>query len=355
MLIKDEEFEEVKGHLSQYSIFTQLLSEDWIKNVMLNQEERLQKHVLFWELLDDVKVKKLANELAILQQDNQIIPSVVSKIKQIKDPDNFDALRTELIVLAYYENRESSTFKVKYQPSVPDSANRNDILLIINGEPYYLEIFVTLDDKVERDNRRLQDMVKARIEKINQHSFLISFSLLVPFTEQDIDELITFLETKIAELSKTNEQKIELMFKDADSSKAEILLLRDNSKRSSSVGMIMSGVRELRTDGRLKNAILTKTEQFSPSNKNILITHLLHAPARFDDYYNGLIGQEAVRINKVTFESTPFRHQNGAIHDVRTNKIGAFICFERNDYTQRKKHLNPNANHTIDSSVLDIL
>ena len=75
----------------------------------------------------------------------------------------------------------------------------------------------------------------------------------------------------------------------------------------------------------------------------------------FSDYYNGLIGQEALRINKETLESTPFRHKNGAIFDERTKKFGGFVVYQRGNYAERKKHINPNANNNISEELLNFL
>ncbi len=354
MLIEEQEFEKVREHLSNYPIFTQLLSQNWIGNTLLNQEERLQKHALFWELLDKAKVVKLVNELTALNSDSQIIPSVISKIKSCNNSDSFDSLRTEIMVLAYYKNRETANFKVKFEPQIPNSARKNDILLLINKEPHYVEIFTILYDEIERNNRELEDRVKAKIEGIDNNPFLVSFSLFSTFIEQDIEGLTQFLETKIADLSSTGQSKAELIFEKENEPKADIWLIKDGSKRSSSVGMIMSEVRRLSTDRRLKNLILTKTEQFSPNTKNILITHLAHIPAHFDDYENALLGVEGVRINKITMKSTPFRERNGAIHDPRTKRIGGFICFRNWDYTSRIKALNPNADNIITDSAFSL-
>ena len=145
------------------------------------------------------------------------------------------------------------------------------------------------------------------------------------------------------------------MFSIDEVNKAEVWLRRDLGIDKGFVGVIHSEVRELSNDRRLKNWILTKTDQVSENTRNILITNLLYPPMSFSDYYNGLIGQEALRINKETLESTPFRHKNGAIFNEKNKKFGGFVDKKKKNYAERKKHINPNANNNISEELLNFL
>ncbi len=352
--IDSEEFEKVKTNLEKYPLFKELLSESWINNKILNQENRFKKHYLFWYLLEDTKAEFLSNDLNTIKEDVKIA-SFISKIKKFKDQDNFDPFRTELQIYAYYKSKENDDFKVEYEPSVPESSKNNDILIKYSGEDYYVEIFTLTHDGIDRHNRDLQHKTTIEINKIEDNPFIISYRLLTSFEESDIPTLIDFIKEEIEKFKSENGQDKEIMFSIDEVNKTEVWLRRDLGVDKGFVGVIHSEVRELSNDRRLKNWILTKTEQVSDNTRNILITNLLYPPMSFSDYYNGLIGQEALRINRETLESAPFRHRNGAIYDERTKKFGSFIVFQRGDYTQRKRHINPNANNNISEDLFNLL
>lgn len=352
--IETSEFDKVKANLDKYPLFKELLSEDWINSKILTEENRFKKHYLFWYLLDDSKSKFLFNDLNIVKNDTKIA-SFISKIKKFKDQDNFDPFRTELQIYAYYKSKENDDFKVEYEPSVPESPKNNDILIKYNGENYYIEIFTLTHDGIDRYNRDLQHKTTIEINKIENNPFIISYRLLTSFEESDISPLINFIEEEIDKFKAETEQDKEIMFSIDEVNKAEVWLRRDLGIDKGFVGVIHSEVRELSNDRRLKNWILTKTDQVSENTKNILITNLLYPPMSFSDYYNGLIGQEALRINKETLESTPFRHKNGAIFDDRTKKFAGFVVYQRGNYVERKKHINPNANNNISEELLNLL
>src|SRR3989344_9158488 len=112
--IDSDEFDKVKANLITYPLFKELLSEAWINAKILNQENRFQKHYLFWYLLDDTKAEFLFQDMNIIKEDNKIA-SFISKIKKYKDQDNFDPFRTELQVYAFYKFKENEHFKVEYE------------------------------------------------------------------------------------------------------------------------------------------------------------------------------------------------------------------------------------------------
>lgn len=51
MDIKKSEYSMVKENLNKHPIFEKILTPTWIKENILNVEQRETKHVLFWELL----------------------------------------------------------------------------------------------------------------------------------------------------------------------------------------------------------------------------------------------------------------------------------------------------------------
>ncbi len=354
--IEKEEFDQVKKNLELYTVFKELFGEEWINNKILNEEDRFEKHYLFWTLIDEHQSKFLANDLSIIKSDNQSKNAIISKMKKCSDKDSFDPFRSELIVFAYYKNKETEEFKVSYEPPVPDSERKNDVLITFKGEKHYLEIFTLTKDQIERNDHIIQTKVKAKINELENNPFVISFRLSRSFVEEEIEQLIEFIKVEIEKFKTEDsleEREIEFLIEEIN--KGTIWLYKDKRIEKGFVGVMHSDIRELNNDSRIKNWILTKTEQVSASTKNILVTNLLALPSKLDNYYNGLIGQYSLRIDKYTHETTPFRKKNGAIYDERTKKFGGFIVFERGVYNSRKKHINPNSTNAITEEILELL
>lgn len=100
---------------------------------------------------------------------------------------------TELKVLYFYKGKESDNFRVKeYEPKVPDSEKKNDILLEIDGEDYYIEIFTLMEDKIERKNRELENRIRDDLDKLSDNPFIITYQYLETFLEEDIEDFIEF-------------------------------------------------------------------------------------------------------------------------------------------------------------------
>ncbi len=167
--IREDEFEAVKNNLQKYPLFKELLSKEWINLNILDQEDRFKKHFLFWHLIDNNRAKTLQDDLNIIKDDSKIT-SFISKIKKFRDQDNFDPFRTELQVYAYYKSKESDDFKVLYEPQVPNSSRKNDILIKFRGEDHYVEIFTLTHDGIDRHNKDLQHKTTQIYTQISQAS-----------------------------------------------------------------------------------------------------------------------------------------------------------------------------------------
>lgn len=351
MEIKEEEYEMVKKNLEKYSIFEETLSREWIEKHILNDEKREQKHPLFWELLLPEKVSSLAKMLTRLSKESYF-DSIVAKLKRYRDKDNFHALVTELIVLYYYKQRENETFKiVTYEPSVPDKTTKNDILIEIDGEPYYFEIFALTEDIGMRRENAMTTTINKELNKIKEHPFVITYSYLEMFSEGDVPQFIEFVQKKIRQAKDDNAKYFEYDFIVDGMKKAVLKLYREDINQGF-VGAITYPVREIKSDGRIKAKILDKTEQFNPYTKNILVINLIDPFSSIEDFKNAVLGKLGCMVGYGFI-----REPNGVMHDAlgRGNIVSCFIGFERGIYEQRVKIFNKSANNTIDRKYWDLL
>lgn len=354
MEIRKEEFATVAENLKKYPIFEKTLTEDWIKNNIMNDEQRENKHLLFWELLPN-RIENLSKILTTLENE-PYFSSIISKLKKFRDKDNFQSLMTELKVLYFYKKRESDNFRVKeYEPRVPDEKKKNDILLEIDGEDYYIEIFTLMEDKIERKNEELELKIRNDLNRLSDNPFIITYQYLETFLEEDIKDFIEFAKDKI-EFAKENKQEyFEFDFIKDDTKKA-VLKLYDKDLEKGFVGAYTTYVRMIENDKRLKLKIFNKIdEQFSDKTKNILAVNLMDPMSDLDDFYDAVCGKEVCKVNIKTGETKMDREKNGIIHDPRAKKVSALIGFERGNYENRKKIFIMGANNKIEEKYHDLI
>jgi len=356
MEIKKEEFATVAENLKKYPIFEKTLTEDWIKNNIMNNEQRENKHLLFWELLLSDRIENLSEILTTLENE-PYFSSIISKLKKFRDKDNFQSLITELKVLYFYKKRESDNFRVKeYEPIVPDKKKKkNDILLEIGGEDYYIEIFTLMEDKIERRNKELEQKIINDLNKLSGNPFIITYQYLETFLEEDINDFIEFTKDKIEFAKEDKQEYFEFDFIKEDTKKA-VLKLYDKDLEKGFVGAYTTYARKIENDKRLKSKILDKIdEQLSDKTKNILAVNLMVPMSGLDDFFNAVFGKEVCRVNIETGETRMDREKNGVIHDPRAKKVSALIGFERGNYENREKIFMIGANNEIKEKYYNLI
>lgn len=358
MEIRDYEYKAVSNNLDDNQAIIKKIGEEWIQDNILNKEERERKHFLFWELFESNKAENLSKMILALEKENYF-NSLISKLKKYRNKENFYPFLSELNVLYFYKTQENKKFKIKkYEPSLPDKkGKKNDILLEIEGEKYYIEIFTLMEDKIDRANRKLEALIDEELNRIPNNPFVIGYNYNDAFLKEDINDFKEFAEKHIEYAKKSNLEYHEFEFKKDDLIKARMRLYPSKSGKGF-VGLKMGDFREINNDNRLKNIMLSKIDlQLCNNTKNILVVNLSTPLSHFEDFYNAVLGSETVRVDLQKNKFEEIRKNNGIIHDPkeRAKYVSSFIAFERLDYGSRKKIFITNANNPIDEKIQTIL
>lgn len=350
MDIKKSEYGMVKENLNKHPIFEKILTPAWIKENILNVEQRETKHVLFWELLQSKNVKILSDILQIFENE-LYFNRIISKLKKTTDRDNFQSLITELKVMYYYKKRENDMIKViTYEPNALEKNTHNDILLEIDGEKYYVEILTLGKNKTERININWEREITTNLNKISNHPFLITYTYSKIFLDDDIRDFIRFAEEKI-ELAKNDElDYYEFDFVKNDMIKAVLTLYNKNLDRGY-VGAWHRNIpksleEEYYNHKRIKSKILGKIDngQFNENTKNICAVNLMDFFAFKDDFETAIYGRPGLK-----FEGIKDDTKN------RGRVVSCFIGFERGNYDDRIKIFNQDANNIIEEKYRDLI
>ncbi len=350
-LVEEAEIEEVRKNLESTSLLSNELGIDWIANNLLNVENRLAKHSLFWLFLEPPKFQKMENWLKIVKS---CIPKskflkIINSLKERRDEKDFYSLLAEIEVLAFYG---SKGIKVEYEPNIPKKKNIGDIKLIINSFEVFVEVTRLFQSKEEEQIRSLTHLVEQRINAIPNNPFIITLEITDNFSFEDVESFIKLVSEEISKNQDILESGVEKPYTFNFSSKATVLFHKKITNKKGYVGGVLPPTMEVKSAGRLKNKILHELKQLPDNSLNIIAIDVSAHFTDFDDVEDAFTGQLAYLINIHTGEGRTIRNSNGVIHMNDGRQIGLVIAFKGFNYEQHKKYVNSSASMPFTEGLL---
>ena len=166
-VVRQEEIDNVRKNLEAMPITAKALGQEWITAHILNIEERVKKHELFWLLWYNAKSIKLESWLTILKASlpDTKFTRIINSLKEKSEENEFNSLLPEIEVLAYYATKKDKGVSVEYEPNIPKKNNVGDIKLSFGGNEVYLEITRLFSSKKEK---RIDDMLHLLARALNR-------------------------------------------------------------------------------------------------------------------------------------------------------------------------------------------
>ena len=347
--ILSEEIEVIRKNIDTFPNIKDIFSEDFINN-LLKIEERLKKHSLFWILLDLQKTSKLSNNLGILRLKFSSFSSLLNRLLDDIDKDNFYSVLTEIEILSYFYDKFSSE-NLEYEPSIEGKTGKPDLKLNLNGEEYYMEIFNLRDDSIQREINEIQDSIKKEIDKINQ-PFSILFSTEISFKKENMGDFVSFVSSLLDKKEQIKHGDKFDFFKD-NSKLADIKFFNSNNNQGQVYSMLHP-LRILNDSIRIKNKMLDKIDKQLPEDKKSIII-MDNSYAFYADYdvFDAIYGRYCVFVDPNTREIKDARQPNGLIHHPKGKSISAIVSYS-GDYSNRKIFLNPFATNKLSEQELSL-
>jgi uncharacterized protein YfcZ (UPF0381/DUF406 family) len=351
-IIRNEEIEKCKVNLQNCPMITNAFGKEWIESNLLNKEERLNKHSLFWIILNTNKCRMLEDWLSILNSSliSTKFTKIINNLKNKREDIEFYSLLSEIEVLAYYKKQENDTFKVEYEPAIPNKTEVGDIKLIIDNKEVYLEITRLFSSDEEKELNSIMKKIKDGINNIDNNPYIISFGLTTDFMEDDISPFINFINEELTKVTNLPTEKIYFVKDKIE--KAWFYCISKTENGRGYVGSFILPVIEIRSAIRIKNKILDEIKQLPSSSLNIVVIDISHYFADFDDVEDAFAGQFALNIDKKTFETTSFREANGVINTVEGKQLSGIIAFKGFGYKNRKIYVNSSATLSLVDDVI---
>jgi hypothetical protein len=353
-LVENDEVEKAKEVLESTPLIKAEVGYDWIVNNLLNVEERLKKHPLFWLLLEPAKIQKLEKWLIIIKAciPDSKFKKIINSIRESRAEKEFYSLIPELEVLAYYG---SKGIKIEYEPDIPEKKNVGDVKLTIGSTEVFIEITRLFESQEEEKKITLVHAVVQKIEAISDNPFIITLEIKDSFNSEDIEPCIKLVNDVILK-SKGSLEPIEgqpyvINFEN----KATIKIHKKITHKKGYVGGSLFPAMEIKSASRVKNKLLDKLEQLPERTLNVVAVDLSYHFADFDDVENAFVGQLGYVINRNTGEGRTIRNANGVIHMKNGHQIGLVIAFKGFNYEQRKKYENSSASTPFAEEMLEIL
>ncbi len=342
--VDKEEIKEVKENLESTPIIVDVLGDNWINNNLLNREERIKKHTLFWLFLDATKIQKMENWLIVTKAcvTGTKFNKIVNSLKAKRDEKDCYSLLAELEVLAYYG---SKGIKVEYEPDIPEKKNVGDLKLTIGSVEVFVEITRLFESQEDERTTKLVRSVAQKIDEIPDNPFISTLVIEDGFCEKDLEPFIELVSNEIAKNKNTLEPAEGKPYIIDFYHKAELRLRKKISHKKGYVGGSIYPTVEICSAGRLKNKILDKLEQLPDGKLNAVAVDISYHFADFGHVKQAFDGQLGYLINRKTGEGTYIRHANGVVHIDEGRQIGVLIAFKSFNYEQRRKY--PNLSATV--------
>jgi hypothetical protein len=332
LIVRGEEIERVRSNLQLTPTLSEVLGEDWINNNLLNKEERLKKHALFWLILDENKCKIIDSWLQILKPSlpQSKFVGVVNDLKRKREEIEFYSYLSEIEVLAFYKKSESANFSVEFEPRVPGTTKWGDIKLTIDGREIFLEVTRLFSSDEEREFDERIAKVRKGIDELEDNPYVIGFGISEDFFEGDIIPFIGFIHEKIIENGPSitlPTGKIPLR-----DGKAWFSLYKKHQSGRGYAGHMLGPVIEIKSSTRLKNRILEKIEQLPEGCLNLVVLNISHPWAHFENAEDAF---------------------NGAIDMEESKHVSAIVAFEDFDYGNRRIYVNSQASTLLTNEILE--
>jgi len=345
VFVEDNEIERVKKNLEITPTISDTFGKAWINDNFLNKEERVKKHAMFWIFLDESKCKKMEEWLSTLKAklpETKFI-KIVNSLKEKRGGNEFYSFVPEIEVLSYYKKQENDTFNVEYEPAIPGKTKVGDIKLAFDKTEVFIEITRLFSSEEEARIDKMLETLRKKIDEIEKNPFIITFGIRENFVEPDIEPFVRLVNQKIDEqrdaFKKVDGEPFTVNFDGKGGFKFHEKL----EHKKGYVGGMLSPVLMIETAGRLKHKILDEIEQLPEDQLNVIVLDISHHFAHFDDIEDAFAGQEGLRIDVKTMETTPVRYANGVIQIDKGKRVSALIGFKGFDYENRKKYVNLSA------------
>ncbi len=334
--IQPEEIETVKKNLESFPSLKEIFKKDFIDS-LLKIEGRLKKHQLFWILSDLSKTAKLSNNLSILKSKLASFQTIVNKLVNDKDRDNFYSAISEMEVLSYFYSSFPAN-SIEYEPPIQNKTGKPDLKLTVNSEEYYIEIFNLRDDITQREINETQDKIKEEIDKIVQ-PFLIMFSTELYFKQENIEEFVSFVKSLVEKKELiTPGNKFDFLKENVKFADVEFF---ESKSKNGHVCSMLHPVRVLNESSRIKTKILTKIDKQIPiGKKSILVLDNTYAFHDNFEVLDAIYGLYCFIVNPETHEIIETRQPNGVIHHPKGKDVSGIISCS-GDFSKRRFFLNP--------------
>jgi hypothetical protein len=343
--VYDDEIERVKKSLEAAPTISEALGKDWINNNLLNKEERLKKHAMFWMFLDESRCRKMEDWLLTLKTTlhDAKFTKIVNLMKEKKQEIEFYSFVAEIEVLSYYKKNEKNNYKVEFEPNIPGTTKVGDIKISYDSTEVFLEITRIFSSEEEQKFDKIKETIRESIDEIDGNPFVITFGITDRFSSADIKQFVQLVNQKITEQRDTFKESTGEPFTVDFDEKGWFKFHKKLEHKRGYVGGMLPPVLMIDSAARLKNKILDETEQLAEKQFNLIILDISYHFADFEDVEDAFAGQLGLRIDLKTMEGTPFRHANGIVQVDKGKKVGAIIAFKGFDYENRRKYVNLSA------------
>ena len=352
--VKEEELQQVSRCLESTPLIKSELGANWIANNLLNMEQRIKKHYLFWLFLESWKIQKVEQWLKDLRLSlpQSKYRKIINSLKAKWSEKDFNSLISELEVLAYYA---SKGLKVEYEPNIPKKRKVGDIKLNLLSTEVFIEVTRLFESKEEETRGRLVHSVVDGIDALSFNPFIITVEIEDEFSNADIKPCLKFVGDEIMRIKDTLEpvetKPYVLMF----GSKATFRFFKKITHKKGYVGGTLLPSIELNDGKRLKNKILSEIEQLPDGRLNIIAIDISHHFLDFDDVEDGLLGQLGFVFNRQTGEGTTLRNTNGVVHMVNGKQVGLVVAFKGFKYEEHRKFVNLTAKTPFTEQLIAVV
>jgi hypothetical protein len=352
--VEDAETKKVKEELENTPLIKREFGNEWIDSNLLNVEERLKKHSLFWLFLEAAKIQKMEKWLTEIKAcvPQSKFNKIINSIKGSRLDKDFFSLIPELEVLAYYG---SKGIKIEYEPNIPEKRNIGDIKLTINSVEIFVEITRLFESEEEERVAALIHSLGQRIDAIPDNPFIITLEIDDSFSVEDLEPCIKFVSDEIAKNKDSLEPIEGKPYVINFTNKATFWIHKKITHKKGYVGGSLFPVTEIKSSGRLKNKIFSEIKQLPEAKLNVVAVDIAYHFADFDDVENAIMGQLGYVINHYTGEGKTIRNPNGVTHKDDGRQVGLVIAFKGFNYEERKKYTNSFATTPFTKDLLEIL
>jgi hypothetical protein len=357
-VVRQEEIDNARKNLEAMPTTVEAFGKEWITANILNIEERVKKHELFWLLWYSYKSTKLESWLTILKASlpDPKFTKIINSLKEKAGENEFNSFLPEIEVLAYYASKKDSGVRVEYEPNIPEKDKVGDIKLSFGGNEVYLEITRLFSSEKEKKIDDLLHLLGSKIDQIADNPFYITIGIEETFTENDVTSFIEMIQSQIDKYKDIQEIPSKKILEFAYNSKGSFnFVMRAPDGKKGGFGGSLLRAMAINPAGRLKGKIKDEVEQLPDNKLNVIVLDISYYFAQFRDVEDAFAGQEGVRINLETGEATLYRNANGIIHIDEGRQVGLIIGFKGFDYENRRKYVNLSAIVPFNEEMLSVL